>query len=154
MTALVGDWRHLVLLAVVGGCCGCVPNPKGFDSPAPSARLEAVLETARERDQKRIPDLITQLGSDDPAVRLFTIRTLERLTGETLGYHYADPEPKRREAIERWIDWYGRNDPAADSGVPTAIPADDTSSESGSLERFAPGVCAGWARADLADVSE
>jgi hypothetical protein len=128
-----------------------VPNPKGFDSPAPSARLEAVLETAREGDRERIPDLITQLRSDDPAVRLFSIRTLERLTGETLGYHYADPEPRRREAIERWIDWYERSDPTGESGVPASVPADDTSrdsgGDSGSLERFAPAVGAADVRA-------
>lgn len=84
---------------------GCTPIPKGFDSPEPAARIEAAVEAARTGDTGAIPDLIGLLDSDDPATRLVAIRSLERLTGETLGYDHAAAEPEREAAIGRWVEW-------------------------------------------------
>jgi HEAT repeat protein len=85
---------------------GCVPIPKGFDSPEPAARIEAAVEAADRGDRGAIPDLIALLESDDPATRLVAIRSLERLTGETLGYDHAAGEYEREEAVERWVEWH------------------------------------------------
>ena len=49
--------------------------------------------------------MVRDLGSDDPAVRLFAIGGLERMTGETLGYRYYDDEHARDLAIKRWQAW-------------------------------------------------
>ncbi len=84
---------------------GCFSPPQGFDSPEPSRRLKAVLRAAQERDQSAIPKLIRCLNSDDPALRMAAIRTLEDLTGQTLGYEYAAPEWKRREQVKAWVEW-------------------------------------------------
>lgn len=65
--------------------------------------MYAITQAAREHDQSTIRDLIEQLDSDDPAVRLLAISTLERLTGETYGYRQYDPTWQRREAIARWV---------------------------------------------------
>src|SRR5207237_1315387 len=72
------------LCAVFGAACAS--PPRGFDSPVSDARLEAIGEAARTRDPAAIPHLIEMLESDDPAVRMASIRTLELITGQTLGY--------------------------------------------------------------------
>lgn len=59
------------------------------------------------------------LASDDPAERLVAIGTLERLTGERLGYDPAGHPSARAAAIARWRQRAavaetrgGANDPA------------------------------------------
>jgi hypothetical protein len=96
---------------------GCARPPGGFDSPEPAARLYAVTEAARTDDRAAIPSLVALLDSDDPAVRMLSIRTLERLTGQTLGYDHAAPEWERRDAVGRWIDWY-RSQPGLEPAQP------------------------------------
>lgn len=97
----------LIAAFIVGAAGGCATPPQGFDSPEPASRLRAITQAARERDASAIPDLIRALESDDPAVRLFAIRALERVTGETRGYDHAAPESRRREAVDRWAAWHG-----------------------------------------------
>ncbi len=53
------------------------------------------------------------LDSQDPALRMFAIGALKRLTGETMGYHYGDPEPIRAAAVDRWVAWLGDGGAAA-----------------------------------------
>lgn len=93
----------LTVLLLLGGC---VSAPGGFDSAVPAARLEAIADAARTSDRSAIPDLISMLQSDDPAVRMMSIRALEHLTGTTLGYCYAAPEWQRDEHIKAWAEWY------------------------------------------------
>jgi len=82
---------------------GCGPSmPRGFDSPEPAARMDAIVDAARNSDGSAVPEIVPLLGSDDPATRFLAIRTLERLTGQTFGYDYAAPEAERGEAVERW----------------------------------------------------
>lgn len=88
---------------LVPGCASALPT--GFDEEAPDGRIQAIVQAARAGDRSAIPDLIAQLDADDPAVRLFAIRALEQLTGETLGYEHAAPPPEREAAIERWVQW-------------------------------------------------
>ena len=73
----------------------------------------AAAEVIRSEDTSRVRELIVLLDSDDPALRLLAINGLERLTGQTLGYAYADPEPKRMVAIDRWVHW-AKGDPGKD----------------------------------------
>jgi len=71
------------------------------DSRLPSERA---LAAAMARSDERVTDakLVDLLDSQDPAVRLLAIDALERRTGETLGYHFADPPTERALAVERW----------------------------------------------------
>ena len=78
---------------------------------ASSARLRATAHAAEKKDPAAIPHLIEQLGSDDPLVRMASIRTLEEITGQTLGYHHWAPEQERQKAIQAWVDWYNRERP-------------------------------------------
>ena len=87
-------------------CTGCAPpaNLGGFDSPDPASKLYAIRQAGESGDAKHIPQLVEQLDSDDPAVRLFAISALERITGQRLGYNpYAD-ESTRRSTIDNWVD--------------------------------------------------
>jgi len=97
-------WLWLVCFAF-----GCVQIPRGFDSPEPAARMEAAVDAVARNDRKAIPDIIALLDSDDPATRMVAIRSLERLTGQTLGYSHAAPKADRLKAIDRWVNWQRKN---------------------------------------------
>lgn len=104
-----GAPASIALLALASGSLpACSSPPVSFDSPDPAARLGAISNAARDRDAAAIPNLIASLDHDDPLVRLAALRALESLTGQTLGYSFADSQPARRAAIDRWIDWYRR----------------------------------------------
>lgn len=102
--------QAIVIAGICGGVAGVVgctkPIPRGYDSHDPTGRIEAMLDTAARGDRSQIPDLIGELDSDDSAVRFTAIHTLERLTGQTLGYDYAAPEAERRAATDRWVEWW------------------------------------------------
>lgn len=90
---------------------GCSSPARGFASPDPGARLDAAVDAAARKDRSSIPELIKLLESDDPAARLVAINTLHRLTGTTNGYDHAAPEPERRAAVDRWVDWQAEQAP-------------------------------------------
>lgn len=64
--------------------------------------MYAIETAARNGDVGAAKQIVEQLDSDDPAVRLLAIGALERLTGETHGYCHADPTEQRQIAIARW----------------------------------------------------
>ena len=97
----------------LGACSSPAPQPDAR-SPDPVERTLAAAEIIRSEDRSRVPELITMLDSHDPAVRMLAIGGLERLTGQTLGYSYADPEPKRTIAIDRWVRW-ARGEPHSEA---------------------------------------
>lgn len=90
------------LAACIAGCAG----EASFDSPESAARLRAIQRAAAENDRSSIPRLIEMLDSDDPAVRILSIRTLESMTGQTLGYDPTAPSYERTPAVDRWQEWY------------------------------------------------
>ena len=90
--------------ASLGGCASAIPI--GFDEDAPDGRIQAIIGAAREMDTTKVPELIDQLDSDDPATRMFAIRALERITGQTMGYQHEGPIEERKAAIERWVRWH------------------------------------------------
>jgi hypothetical protein len=101
---------------------GCSYPPPDFDSPDPGARLYAITDAARTDNKASIPALIASLDSDDPAVRMFAIRTLEKFTGQTLGYDHAAPEWERKPAVDRWINWY-QSQPGSKEAIPGSAEA-------------------------------
>gem|GEM_PF-2869229 len=102
VTGLIGT-----LLIVPIGMGGC-PSPQiGFDSPAPTKRLDAIALAAQEDDQESRIQLVEKLGSNDPAERMLAIRALEQREGTTLEYEHAAPQWERLEAIERWRAYIG-----------------------------------------------
>ncbi|MDQ7012623.1 MAG: hypothetical protein Q9O74_01850 [Planctomycetota bacterium] len=123
----------LILGMVLGVGSGCVPIPKGFDSPEPAARIAAAVEATASGDIEAVPDLIALLDSDDPATRLVSITALRRLTGQTLGYDHAAPFAEREAAVGRWVEWYDQNADAlnAQAGAPRRSPSGDDEPDHG-----------------------
>ena len=107
----------LALLAIACSGCGSPPSAteEGMGAAAPEPRIEAMLVAARNDDASATARLVEQLDSDDPAVRMTAILTLERITGRTMAYRYDAPVDERRRAIERWAEWVeaGQPDDAA-----------------------------------------
>lgn len=101
---------------------GCARAPRtDFESPYSGALIPAIVRAAERRDQEAVPRLIECLDNDDPAVRFAAIQALKRITGQTLDYDYAAPEPKRREHVDAWVRWYEGRTPAAErEGEPVA----------------------------------
>ena len=92
------------LMLLIGSVSGCIPQTKaGFDSPAPSKRLDAIVDASTLEDDESLVKLVEKLRSYDPAERMFAIRSLEIRTGETLEYDHAAPAWKRVEGFNRWI---------------------------------------------------
>ena len=89
----------IVLLAVVVGGCTPPASRGGFDSDNPASKLYAI----RKATHDDIPELVEQLESDDPAVRMMTITALDRLTGERMGYNPYASSSDRRESVDRWV---------------------------------------------------
>ena len=95
-----------VVIVGLGLVSGCIPESKpGFDSPAPSKRLDAIVDASGLEDDESLVKLVEKLRSYDPAERMFAIRSLQIRTGETLGYDHAGHDWKRLEAFTRWVDY-------------------------------------------------
>ncbi len=99
-------------MGILGGAglasvVGCVPSsPASLESEDPQARTRALVKASQQNDRSAIPDLIGLLASDDPAERMLAIRSLERMTGQTLGYDFAAEQWRRDEAIRKWVAWW------------------------------------------------
>lgn len=89
---------------LAGACQAPRPDPD-VRHPDPSVKIPAMKKAVREQDRAAIAPLIDDLDNDDPAVRLYAIEALERMTGETHGYQYWDDAKDRAPAIMRWRAW-------------------------------------------------
>ena len=101
----------LVLICVVG--CSARTGPKGFASDDSAEKIPAIKRAGEQRDTRAVPLIIKELANDDPAVRFYAIEALERITGQTLGYHYYDSEESRAAAVGRWEKWLAEHPPKA-----------------------------------------
>ncbi|GEM_PF-5928556 len=71
-------------------------------------RHEAAVALAAIGDRSGYPVLIDELDSDDWVDQRRGIVALAKLTGQTLDFHWAAPEDRRDEAVERWEEWWKR----------------------------------------------
>ncbi|MDB5290190.1 MAG: hypothetical protein JWL69_1431 [Phycisphaerales bacterium] len=104
--------HQAVIIAVVAivGTGGCIPHgPRVVSDPDPECKIPAIKVAVAHHDRKVIPQLITDLNSDDPAVRFYAIDGLRVLTGENFGYVYYEDEELRKPAVKRWHDWLEKN---------------------------------------------
>ena len=99
---------RVATVAMASFALGCsTPAPRAdFESDDPAERLLALEGSLREPREADIHHLIAMLDSADSAVRMLASRQLERMTGQTLGYHHADPPAERQAATQRWVDWW------------------------------------------------
>ena len=99
----------VLLSTTLAGCI--IPDvPEGFDSPDPNRRLDAIVDAAERGDRSAVRSLVILLESADAAARVLSIRTLEDLTGQTLGYDPYGSDRDRADAVERWAAWLGEQD--------------------------------------------
>lgn len=91
----------LILLAG----CSVPPREASFDSVDPVETTMAIEQASETRDLTKIDELISQLDSSDPAIRLVAIAALRDLTGQDLGYNPGDKESDRLAAVSRWEQW-------------------------------------------------
>jgi hypothetical protein len=99
--------RHLLaaagMMMMLAGCARPhTPYPESFNSFLPEDRILAAKHAADIHDRDAIPLLVDRLEDDDPAVRLFSILALEKLTGTRLGYDYGSDDLQRARAAQRW----------------------------------------------------
>lgn len=83
-----------------------------------------------------MPLLVDRLEDEDEAVRFFAIIALDKITGERLGYDYAQPAAERAKAVERWREYVqrGQHASSAASGK-TAVDKDTPPAVSASPDR-------------------
>ena len=98
-------------VVLFAGACAAPPPRNDFSTPDTASRIESIKTAAGELDRSNVRQIVEQLDSDDPVVRMKAISTLQHLTGETNGYHYDDPPSIRSHAIERWVTYVNRNYP-------------------------------------------
>ena len=90
----------LTLTFALGGCSA--PRPAiEVTNPDPAGKIPAMKKAVREHDLKVVRQLVKDLDSDDPAVRLFSIHALHDLTGQREGYDYYADELQRQPEIGR-----------------------------------------------------
>src|SRR4051794_19483359 len=91
-------------ITLLAGCQGDGPKV-GLKSDEPAGRMIAMKQAGQRHDTKAVPQLIDALSSEDPAERFYAGEALERITGQTLGYHYYDSDPVREQAVQNWKQW-------------------------------------------------
>jgi hypothetical protein len=99
--------RVVMLVALgllVGGCAAPRPRAAVTDSDV-SAKIRGMKKGVRQNDRSILQQLVADLDSDDPAIRLYSIQSLQRLTNQDLGYRYYDDQLARQPALQRWRDW-------------------------------------------------
>lgn len=94
----------LVALPLLGACSAPSEEPM-FGSISPTETTMAIEQAARQKDLTKVDDLVSELDSSDPAIRLVAIAALRDLTGQDLGYNPSDKESDRMAAIDRWVAW-------------------------------------------------
>lgn len=109
MAIRASSWRYTrwaLLGMALTPLTGCIPDPKiGFDSPAPSKRLDAIVQASELEDDESLVKLVEMLRSHAPAERMLAIRSIEQRTGETLGFDHAAEHWERIAAYNRWLEW-------------------------------------------------
>jgi len=111
----------ITLALAIGGCTAPRPDIEVTNSD-PSGKIPAMKKAVREHDLKVVRQLVKDLDSDDPAVRLFSIHALQQLTGQRYGYDYFADELQRKPALSRWQVWLAQQEGTA----PSTRPADDS----------------------------
>jgi hypothetical protein len=109
--ARAGAAAALAVAGVLAGCAGDGPTVS-LKSDDVAGRIPAMKRAAGRHDRSAAPELVAALGSDDPAERMFAIRALREITGQTFGYNYYEDDAGRAPALQRWKDWLSPRPPA------------------------------------------
>ncbi len=103
-----GKPTRLGLILVLGllVCAGCGPREANvavrLQRKASVDRIREIRRIDASGDASSVSLLVQRLDDGDSAVRFAAIITLERITGERLGYRYGASSVDRGEAVGRW----------------------------------------------------
>lgn len=76
----------------------------------PAVRIRAMREAVDRERRDLLPSLVNRLEDDDPAVRLFAIVALERMTGQRFAYRPESDRSERQAAVAAWRTYLKEND--------------------------------------------
>ncbi len=87
--------------------CGPGPLKPSLNESDPAGKIPAMVQLGQGEaaSPEQLRELIEALDSEDPAVRLYAIETLHRVTRRDFGYRYYAPPDERRERAARWRLW-------------------------------------------------
>ena len=99
--------RRGIMICVLVGLVGCSEptGPKTVANRDLAVKIPAIKEAAETKDKSAVRQLVTDLESDDAAVRMYAIRGLRDITGEDFGYVYYADFVRRKPAVQKWRDW-------------------------------------------------
>ncbi len=99
-------WHGAVwILTLILPACSASRGPLVVTDPDPSIKIPAIQKAVREHDLSALPQLVKDLESDDPAVRMYANHALEQLTGQRFEFRYFDGDDERAAAVEKWKHW-------------------------------------------------
>jgi hypothetical protein len=91
------------MLAGIG--CQDSRGPISVNSDDPDLQILAMKQDATTDARRDIPKMVEDLGSDDPAIRFYSIVALRELTHDDFGYHFYETDEERAPAWSRWKNW-------------------------------------------------
>ncbi len=92
----------------LAGCAGPgepASIAEGLQSDQPVTRTKACIRAGDARDASVVALLVDRLEDPEDEVRMFAIRALDRITGQTLGYQWSQDADARKASVERWRQW-------------------------------------------------
>ncbi len=101
----------LTLLSLVFCLPSCSRSEPPLRHQDPAYKIPAMKAAVSDQDTGAIPMLIDSLDSDDPAVRLYAIIALEKLSGQTFDYAFYADRAERQPSIQRWRQWLAAQRP-------------------------------------------
>lgn len=88
-------------LALLG--CSGYTGPRSVVNEDPAVKIPEIREAVARGDKSVMPHLVNDLDNDDPAVRLYAIGALQRLSGQNIAYDWTEEDrAARRPAIDKW----------------------------------------------------
>jgi hypothetical protein len=96
------EWQVGLALALAAGCGH---GPRAVTDEDPADKIPAIEQAVGQHNHRVLPQLVKDLQNDDPAVRMYAIEGLRRLTNLDFGYRYYEDAEQRQAALQRWQKW-------------------------------------------------
>jgi hypothetical protein len=95
----------LLMCGLLVPACQAPRGPVSVHSDDPDLQILAIKDDARLNDRKDLATMVSDLRSDDPAIRFYAIEALRRLTHSDFGYRYYESDDQRAHATALWQQW-------------------------------------------------
>jgi len=105
----------VVVASSLSGCAAPADLYQRLQDEDPKVRAAAAVQAGKLKDRAALPYLVDRLDDPEEEVRFVAYLALRNITGQTMGWNYADPPERRAEAVARWRAWLGEYNAARDS---------------------------------------